>query len=598
MPTSFTNTMIPPPARASIANERFDLSKPVHFRLPADLDPRIRLALDELTTTSPLKHQHTVSHNTNNDNESSLQLSIAGDETSPQSYGLIIKPNSIHLTSPTAHGLSHAIQTLRQLPIIDRHHWPCLTIEDAPAIALRGLSFDVSRGRVPTLDELKRLVDFLASLKMNHLQLYVEHTFDFKFDPDISDGCSPLTPDDIHQLDRYAHDRFIDFVPSLASFGHMGRILSLPQYQHLAEIPPQRPWLQQDWPTRIRGLTIDPQNPQSRDLISAMHDEFFPLFSSSFANVNADETHDLARGRHATSADPPDRGRLYVDHLKFLADSCRRHGKRMMFWADVVRSFPALVAKLPEDVTLLDWGYAADSDYPALTSPHVPPRQTVVCCGTSGWNQIINDYQTATINIARAAKSARSHASAGLIVTDWGDHGHFNLPTCSKPAIAMAAAHAWSPNDLSQTKLDAALNRFLFADGQLNMSIVREAANLANRCQTWPALYTTNRDEFQNLGISPDTSDRLNSAATTLVNAARTHTDPHERNEWTLAGVALQRLAQKVVLGNQPTPDPSSREAFADRMHAFIHDYANCWNARYRPDRLTDITAALKRIAE
>ena len=36
-----------------------------------------------------------------------------------------------------------------------------------------------------------------------------------------------LTPDEVRDLDGYCRDRFIDLVPALATFGHMGRILSM-----------------------------------------------------------------------------------------------------------------------------------------------------------------------------------------------------------------------------------------------------------------------------------------------------------------------------------------------------------------------------------
>ena len=42
---------------------------------------------------------------------------------------------------------------------------------------------DISRGKVPTLDTLKAIVDCCALFKMNVLQLYTEHTFDFACDP-------------------------------------------------------------------------------------------------------------------------------------------------------------------------------------------------------------------------------------------------------------------------------------------------------------------------------------------------------------------------------------------------------------------------------
>ena len=53
-------------------------------------------------------------------------------------------------------------------------------IVDWPDYPNRGIMFDITRDRVPTMATLYELVDFWASLKLNQLQLYTEHTFAFR----------------------------------------------------------------------------------------------------------------------------------------------------------------------------------------------------------------------------------------------------------------------------------------------------------------------------------------------------------------------------------------------------------------------------------
>lgn len=53
-------------------------------------------------------------------------------------------------------------------------------IEDWPDLPRRGLMLDISRGKVPQMERLYRLVDLLADLKLNELQLYTEHTFAYR----------------------------------------------------------------------------------------------------------------------------------------------------------------------------------------------------------------------------------------------------------------------------------------------------------------------------------------------------------------------------------------------------------------------------------
>ena len=49
-----------------------------------------------------------------------------------------------------------------------------------PAFDRRGYMLDISRDRVPTMETLEWLVDVLSQLRFNELQLYVEHTFQYR----------------------------------------------------------------------------------------------------------------------------------------------------------------------------------------------------------------------------------------------------------------------------------------------------------------------------------------------------------------------------------------------------------------------------------
>ena len=54
-------------------------------------------------------------------------------------------------------------------------------IFDEPAIKTRGLMLDISRNKVPKVETIKYLIDMMAKLKMNHLELYVEgFSFEYK----------------------------------------------------------------------------------------------------------------------------------------------------------------------------------------------------------------------------------------------------------------------------------------------------------------------------------------------------------------------------------------------------------------------------------
>ena len=76
-------------------------------------------------------------------------------------------------------------------------------IEDAPNLNRRGFMLDISRCKVPTMEELFRLIDLLALIGYNELQLYIEHTFRFQGHETVWKDASPVSAEEIQQIDRY-----------------------------------------------------------------------------------------------------------------------------------------------------------------------------------------------------------------------------------------------------------------------------------------------------------------------------------------------------------------------------------------------------------
>lgn len=543
-----------------------------------------------------------------------LQLAISADAGSlpnaAQSYRLSITSDGIRLVGATAVGLFYGLQTLRLFARGAGPTWPCLEIEDGPVYAERGVSYDISRGRVPTLAYLKGIIDRLSLLKINQLQLYVEHTFAFACDPEISAGCDPLTPAEVRELVAYGRQRRVVLVPSLASCGHMGRILSLPQHRHLAEVPAEKPWSTMTWYERVRGLTLDVTNPQSQQLLERLYAEYLPLFDAEVVNVCCDETYDLGRGRGAARAQRDGTGRLLLEHLLWLRELCGRYGRRLMCWGDMLLKHPDFIPELPRDVTVLHWDYAAESDFDAVRAFRAANLPAYVCPGTSGWNRFIHDINTATANTTRLAAAGQRHGATGLLMTDWGDDGHVAPPACAWHGLALGAAEGWRPGALPPPAFDAALARVLYdAEDETPVAAWRAALTHAQRTRIWPAFYGSLRELPENWALALDLD-----AWAAAANAARaavtalTPRDPEvaaDREElllaWRLHGLAAQRCDLSLRLQDRAlTPGPPTRTLlteFAATCDAVVPEYEAAWLRRCRPAGLTEIKAVFGRLA-
>ncbi|NBN94900.1 MAG: hypothetical protein EBV31_04610 [Verrucomicrobia bacterium] len=115
-------------------------------------------------------------------------------ERGPEGYHIEILASGIRLHAGDAHGVLYGAQTLRQIAEQYPAELPHLEITDSPDLPVRGFMLDVSRTRVPTQSELLALIRALGRLRVNQLQLYVEHTFAFRGHEDAWKDASPLTP--------------------------------------------------------------------------------------------------------------------------------------------------------------------------------------------------------------------------------------------------------------------------------------------------------------------------------------------------------------------------------------------------------------------
>ncbi|MBW2273583.1 MAG: family 20 glycosylhydrolase [Deltaproteobacteria bacterium] len=364
-------------------------------------------------------------------------------------YRLEVGRESVVAVGDGASGLRYAIETLIQL-IGASGPVPGCSIEDAPDFALRGVMLDVSRGKVPTAETLHSIVDRCVELKLNALMLYTEHTFRFRRHPEIGAAASPLEAETLRELDRYAAERHVQLIPSLQSLGHMDHILALPAYRELAESE--------------MGWTICPTDPAAIDLLRDLYDEYLPNFRSRLFNANCDEPADLGAGRSAARSQRLGPGGLYLEHVDCLRALAGAHGKRTMIWGDVVHVHPERIPEIDRSLILLDWWYEAPFDYERVKRFADAGIDFAVCPGTSTWNSLFPRVENAELNITRWAEAGRKHRAMGLLVTDWGDWGHYNLQGNSWLAYAWSAQESWSGTPSDTRSFDRAFSARLFGD--------------------------------------------------------------------------------------------------------------------------------------
>lgn len=379
-----------------------------------------------------------------------------------EGYILTVEEDGITVRYSTVQGAFYGFMTLNQLmDCAEDGAIPCCVIEDEPALKVRGYMLDIARNKVPKTEEILRLIDRLAALKINHFQMYIEWIpFKYPSFPQMWEGRDLLCGEDILKIDRYCRDRFIELVPNQNNFGHMDAWLKK-EFNHLAECPDG--FLMGEHKSQPRCL--NPYHHESEALISQMADDLLPYFSSKMYNINCDETIELGRGASREMVEQYGLGRVYIDFLKKIFAIAKRHGKTPMFWNDILGDFPELMAELPEGCVALEWGYGPDSPLEKNCEKlQKMGMRFLLCPGINGWNSFLSKADYMVPNIKNAGLRALKYGAEGVLNTDWGDGGHLNFISTSYVGIAWGAAMSWRPLENEHIDMNAAIDAHMYRD--------------------------------------------------------------------------------------------------------------------------------------
>ncbi len=381
----------------------------------------------------------------------------------PERYQLTVSEKGVRIAGGSDEALLHGVCTLRQWIRRNGALLPCLEIEDWPDLLHRGFYQDVSRGRVPKLETLKQTVDLLCEYKINEFQLYIEHTYLFRNLSEAWRDEDPLEAEDILELDAYCRERYIELIPSLATFGHMYQILSTKTYAELCELRDSEK-IPFSYSYAIRRHTINPTHPGSLTLVKGMITEYRALFTSSKFNICCDETFDLCSDRSAEAAEKEGAHNLYIGYLAELCRWLLEQGITPIFWGDVLGTVPESVKMLPKDVICLNWGYAPDYPEDEIRNLAELGVTQYACPGISTWGHMIPLLEDGFRNIRTMCRHAHRYGAVGLLNTDWGDWGHICDPVFSIPGILYGAAFSWNAEEVSMQEMNDDISFLYYGD--------------------------------------------------------------------------------------------------------------------------------------
>jgi hexosaminidase len=518
-----------------------------------------------------------------------------------QGYDLVITEAATTLRHADDAGRRYGLQTLDQLGAAGLREGH---IRDWPDLPARGFMLDISRDRVPDRACLEALADRLERVRINHLELYTEHTFAYADHEVVWRDASPLTAEDIVWFDATCAARGIELVANQNCFGHFERWLVHEPYRHRAVDP-----------TMAHPRSLAPTEDNARfalDLVA----ELTGHLTSRKVNLGCDEVFEL-QGR----------AEVFTRHLARLLAGARDLGLAPCFWADMVQVDPRAAADLVGDATALLWHYEApmgDEVAGFLETVELPepfdglaqewlasgahlgfgPRAEQfagagldwwVCPGTSGWNSFVGRWSNARENLLDAARAAAEHGASGMLITEWGDNGHLQPPSVMLPALTLGASLAWCEGANRDLDVVAALDGYVLPEAtgtagrallEIGEVYARTGVMVPNGSALFHAVAGGGVGAFGDPDVAQLTGvvDTLEEAEATFAAARFTDQDAAIVARELRQAVALARYGARLVGGDPPDVDPA----------ALIAEQAACWDLRSRPGGRDDSLARLQ----
>ncbi|MGC9093064.1 MAG: family 20 glycosylhydrolase [Bacteroidota bacterium] len=361
---------------------------------------------------------------------------------STEGYALITTERGAVIYAKEKIGIFYSVVTFLQ--IIKRsnnvYKLPEVVIADYPSMKLRGISDDISRGQISTMENFKKIIRFCALHKLNVYMPYIENEFAFEKYPSFSAGRAPLTKAEVTELDAYAKMYHVDMIPIFETLGHLEDVLLKDEFEKYAEFP--------------GAASLNVSSEQTYAFLGDLLSEIAPAFSSNYFNMAADESWDVGHGKSRPLVDSIGLARAHAEHYRKVYDILRSFGKSVMMYGDIILNNPEILNQIPRDIIIVDWQYWASFSYPSVKKFKDAGFTFVV--SPAVWNFIgpFPNFYNAYANVQFFLQDGYREGAAGAIISTWNDNGGATLRELNYPGYAWGAECAWNPLTASASKFE------------------------------------------------------------------------------------------------------------------------------------------------
>ena len=314
----------------------------------------------------------------------------------------------------------------------------------------RGAQLDLAR-QLETLDFIKKFTDMIAANGYNVLFLYLEGRIRTESFPYPADNeC--YTPGQMREIVEYASSKGICVVPGISLLGHAELFLEHEELAEAAELRSGRNG--RFW--NNRKLDFCPSQEATYKFFKKYLKEICDVFPSKYFHIGLDEAWDVGYCEKCKekAVDFAGEQQLFLDNLLRCREILVKHNKRVMMWDDMFEYYSDILEKVPRDVIMVNWQYAADVQHYKGHFSNLKKEHRLAEYDRLGFEYIIAPSDYSSSNIRSFTEYSENFKPLGGLVTTWEKSTCFLYK--SIPVIAYAG-RLWS-DDSAKPEIE------LFAD--------------------------------------------------------------------------------------------------------------------------------------
>ncbi|MFX1295434.1 MAG: family 20 glycosylhydrolase [Promethearchaeota archaeon] len=367
-----------------------------------------------------------------------------------EGYNLEIEKNFVMIYSIHERGLFYGLQTLIQLlkngfltqsasldfprEDIDEILLPEIKIRDKPDLKIRGVAQDISRGQSITVDFAKRYITILSHYKMNFYCLYIEDMFSHPKHPLIGKNRGALTKKEIQEIDNYAKERYVEFVPIFECLGHVDNILSHKEYEDLGEYP--------------GAQCFNIANKKVFDYLDDFIFELSNTFTTKYFHIGCDESFDFGKYNSKELINQIGKNQAYLKAYERIYKIAKDCGKEhIIMYHDIVANDNEILQNLNKDIIIMFWDYKPRRKYPKVEKLLEAGFQIIVSPSMLNWQRHFPDNKNSSKNVISLIKKAYEHKSngcLGVLTSTWGDFRYYSLRENEIFGAVLSGSASWS----------------------------------------------------------------------------------------------------------------------------------------------------------